>query len=97
MLLSKAAGTGAALLGGGQEGLHQIISIKSSINRGLSDMLKAAFPEIIPIDRPVVNEVKIKDPNGLAGFSCSPPPLQSRGGKLKDPLRLKLEKCLVAN
>jgi hypothetical protein len=53
------------------EGLHQIISIRSSLNRGLSNELKAAFPEIILRERPVVNEVKIKDPHWLAGFTSA--------------------------
>src|SRR5690606_15047341 len=30
------------------QGLHQIISIKHSINKGISSELKAAFPEIVP-------------------------------------------------
>jgi len=53
------------------EGLHQIVSIRSSLNRGLSDELKEAFPEIKPINRPVVGGGKIQDPYWLAGFTSA--------------------------
>jgi hypothetical protein len=36
------------------EGLEKIISIKASINIGLSDKLIECFPNITPIDRPTV-------------------------------------------
>lgn len=51
-----------------EEGLNKIISIKSSINLGLSDTLKEAFPNINPVVRPLVIDREIKDPNWLAGF-----------------------------
>ena len=50
------------------EGLQKIIAIKSSINRGLSDKLKAAFPKIKEVERPSVLNLEIIDPNWLAGF-----------------------------
>ena len=43
-------------------GLNEIVSIKASMNLGLSDKLKAAFPNIIPVDKPNVLNCKIKDP-----------------------------------
>jgi hypothetical protein len=46
-----------------EEGLLQIVAIKASLNKGLSDELKAAFPNIIPVDRPSVLNCKIQDPN----------------------------------
>ena len=36
------------------EGFNEIISIKASINKGLTDVLKAAFPNIKCVDRPLV-------------------------------------------
>jgi len=45
------------------EGLRKLIAIKASMNRGLSDKLKSAFPNIIPVDRPVVIDQVIPDPN----------------------------------
>jgi hypothetical protein len=50
------------------EGLHKIISIRATINRGLSDKLKLDFPNITPVTRPEVKQVKIIDPNWFAGF-----------------------------
>jgi len=50
------------------EGLHKILSIKASINLGLSDELKAAFPDIVAIKKPLVQDQKILDPYWLAGF-----------------------------
>lgn len=45
------------------------MGIKSSLNLGLSDKLKEAFAEIKPIERPLVTNQEIKDPNWLAGFA----------------------------
>ena len=49
------------------EGLQKIVAIKASLNLGLSDILKTAFvrPEtgVISVDRPLVTNQKIKDPN----------------------------------
>lgn len=51
------------------EGLEKIVAIKASMNKGLSPELKAAFPYITPMDRPLVKDSKIQDPNWLAGFT----------------------------
>lgn len=45
-----------------QEGLNKILAIKASINRGLSDELKAAYPNTKPVIRPQVEGQKISDP-----------------------------------
>jgi hypothetical protein len=50
-------------------GLLQIVEIKASLNKGLSNELKAAFPNIIPVARPSVELKGISDPNWLAGFT----------------------------
>jgi hypothetical protein len=52
-----------------KEGLSKIVAIKASMNLGLSDKLKSAFPNIIPVDRPVVVDQVIQDPNWIAGFT----------------------------
>ena len=44
------------------EGVLQILNIKATMNRGLSDTLKAAFPKINPVTRPVVEFKGISDP-----------------------------------
>jgi hypothetical protein len=51
------------------EGLQELISIKASMNYGLSDTIKAAFPNITPIDRPIVQFTGIQDPRWLSGFT----------------------------
>jgi hypothetical protein len=51
------------------DGLQKIVSIKASMNsNGLSDVLKAEFPDVIPVPRPLVVDKDIKDPNWVAGF-----------------------------
>jgi hypothetical protein len=44
------------------EGLHKIVAIKASMNKGLSNVLKEAFPNIISMPRPLVVDQSIKDP-----------------------------------
>ena len=50
------------------EGLIKILSIKASMNKGLSDILKINFPTVLPKPRPIVSFQEILDPNWLAGF-----------------------------
>ena len=45
------------------EGLIKIISIKASMNKGLSEDLQTAFPNVIPVSRPIVDVTTIPDPN----------------------------------
>ncbi len=51
------------------EGLRKVISIKASINKGLSEPLKEAFPDVTPAARPVRENISIYDPQWLAGFT----------------------------
>ena len=50
------------------EGLLKIISIKASINQGLSEKIKATFTQLLPVTRPKVKN-QIMDPHWLAGFT----------------------------
>ena len=54
------------------KGLEKIMAIKASQNWGLTErkneQLKAAFPNIVPVERPKV-EIPTFDPNWLAGFT----------------------------
>lgn len=50
------------------EGIRSIISIKASMNWGLSEKLRFQFPTVISVLRPVVSFESIADPNWLAGF-----------------------------
>lgn len=53
------------------EGLQKLISIRASLNWGLTLALEAAFPDIIPYPRPSVSDIAIKDPQWLAGFASA--------------------------
>ena len=50
------------------DGLQKIVEIKASMNRGLSDELKIAFPYAIPMVRSLVKNKIIENPEWLAGF-----------------------------
>lgn len=45
-----------------ENGLQEIVNIRASLNLGLSDVLKAAFPNTIPILRPIVTKQEIPHP-----------------------------------
>lgn len=51
------------------EGLQQIVNIRASLNKGLTDKLKAGFPMTIPVARPLVTGQTIPHPEWLAGFT----------------------------
>ena len=51
------------------EGLRKIVTIRASINKGLSEKLKAAFPEITSGAIPNIELPEKIDPNWLAGFT----------------------------
>ena len=69
------------------EGIQKIVSIKASMNLGLSEELLVAFPDVKPVLRPSTNENKIEDPNWLAGFisgeGCFFYPAQTEGLAVK--------------
>jgi hypothetical protein len=52
-----------------EEGLQKLVAIRASMNLGNSVALKAAFPDIIPVTRPLVENQLIADPNWIAGFT----------------------------
>jgi hypothetical protein len=43
-------------------GLREILSVRASMNKGLTEVLKESFPEISPVPRPTVSNQEIKDP-----------------------------------
>ena len=51
------------------EGLQDIVNIRSSLNLGLSNELKKAFPGTVPQIKPEFLLKKISDPSWLAGFA----------------------------
>jgi hypothetical protein len=52
-----------------QDGLYKILNARASMNKGISETLKAAFPFIMPVSRPEVKNQVIKDPHWLVGFT----------------------------
>ena len=50
------------------KGLKKVLSIKAVLNNGLSDKLKAIFPDIIPNLRPKILNQIIPDPHWISGF-----------------------------
>jgi len=45
-----------------EEGINKLVAIKASINKGLSSVFKAAFPNIKPVTRPLVQNQSISYP-----------------------------------
>lgn len=52
-----------------KDGFNKILSIRASMNLGLSDELKLVFPDIRPVSRPLLKDKDVKDSNWLAGFT----------------------------
>lgn len=50
------------------EGLQKIINIRASMNKGLPELLKKAFPNTVAVLRPEFNISSIYNPNWLVGF-----------------------------
>jgi len=46
-----------------KQGLEKIIAIKAAMNNGLSEELKGDFPNIIPVERPLIPNTSVPDPN----------------------------------
>ena len=52
-----------------QEGLLTILSLKASMNLGLSENLKVAFPDIVPALRSRIDNISISHGEWFAGFA----------------------------
>jgi hypothetical protein len=51
------------------EGINKLLSIKASMNKGLSEEQKAAFPaSVLPVERPKLVDQVISDPHWIVGF-----------------------------
>lgn len=52
-------------------GLEAIMNIRASMNRGLTPSLKEAFPEYVPVERPIIDGIELLPiyPYWLAGFA----------------------------
>lgn len=81
------------------EGLHKLLAVKAAMNKGLPEILKDAFPNVSPIERPSVLDSKIPDPNWLAGFTTAEGSFMVRvmdrpNGRTQVLLRFKLTQHL---
>lgn len=45
-----------------QKGFNNMLAIKSSMNKGLSEELQLVFPQITPVNRPLLLDKDVKDP-----------------------------------
>ena len=52
-------------------GLRQILAIKASMNLSLSYKLTKAFPDVVPVVRPIIQNKQFTDPQWLAGFTSA--------------------------
>lgn len=52
-----------------ENGLKKFIALKASLNLGLSDVLKTAFPDTTVVSRPLVVNQQIYNPHWLLGFT----------------------------
>ena len=52
-----------------KDGLEKFVGIKASINKGLSDSLKLAFPNVTQTEKFMEIDNKIPNPQWVAGFS----------------------------
>lgn len=51
------------------EGIQNIVNIRASMNNGLSVVLKEAFPNTIPVIKPLIVNQEMPAPEWLAGFT----------------------------
>ena len=77
------------------EGLGKIVSIRASLNQGLTETLEKAFPDVVPVSRPIVNENKeIKSSNWVSGFTsaegCFYITQKTKGGETYVGLRFQI-------
>lgn len=78
------------------EGLEKIVAIRASLNRGLTDILKAAFPNVVPANRPLITAQKIAHPQWLSGFTSGEGSfwieiVKSKASKLKESANLRFK------
>lgn len=51
------------------DGFKEILSIRASMNLGLTDKLALANPKILAIEKPIIKDLKVQDPNWISGFT----------------------------
>jgi len=80
------------------KGFEKILSLKYNLNKGLPDKLKKAFPNIVPVNRPVYEFKSIPDPFWLSGFASGDSTfsvsIEKSSNKLGKRVRLIFGTCL---
>ena len=71
-------------------GLQKIVNIKASLNLGLSDDLKKAFPNVVPVNRLDYQHKGIIEPSWLAGFATGESNFTLQKYKTKSGLAVSL-------
>ena len=51
------------------KGLKKIVALRANLNLGLSKKLQPAFHNIVPVEKPLVLNQQIPNPNWIAGFT----------------------------
>lgn len=51
------------------EGIKKLVSIKALVNKGLTEELKKAFPNVVTVGREKIVSQRISNPDWLAGFT----------------------------
>jgi LAGLIDADG endonuclease len=81
-----------------QAGLEQIVALRYYLNKGESDVLKEAFPNIVPVDRPKYVFNGIPNPFWISGFvsgdSTFCVSIQKGYNKIGNRVRLIFGTCL---
>lgn len=52
-----------------ESGLKEIVSVRASMNQGLTEELTADFPDIVPKSKPIFKDLTVQDPNWISGFT----------------------------
>lgn len=64
--------------------LQTIVNLRASLNLGLSEVLKAAFPNTIPVIRPLQPRQAVPHSEWMAGFTTGPPRSPISGSPLAE-------------
>jgi hypothetical protein len=77
------------------EGIQKIVNLRASVNLGGTESLKEAFPNTVPVQRPVIEDIALDDPYWLAGFAsgeaCFTVNIYKSKTKLGEAVQLKFD------
>ena len=77
------------------EGIQKIVNLRASINLGSSESLNEAFPNTVPVERPIIEDITLDDPYWFAGFAsgeaCFTVNIYKSKTKLGEAVQLKFD------